>query len=134
MSLQFLSYHCVVPGGHLTGLQLIRLKSSPLGCRKARCLHINKVKSCLRAFGGGWGRVMPYPVPYAFMPQPLVAFTICVGLCVGILASQLPRVFFYSGSKVTSCFLMTSGSSSRRIATVLISNTSSSFVRSSILC
>lgn len=95
MSLQFLSYHCVVPGGHLTGLQLIRLKSSPLGCRKARRLYINKVKSCLRAFDSGWGRVMPYPVPYAFRPQPLAAFTIGVGLCVGILASQLPRGFLF---------------------------------------
>lgn len=61
----------------------------------ARCLYINKVKSCLWAFDGGWGRVMPYPVPYAFRPQPLAAFTVGVGLCVGILASQLPRVFFF---------------------------------------
>ena len=93
MSLQFLSYHCVVPEGHLTELQLIRLKSGPLGCWKTRCRHINKVKSCLRAFGGGWGRVMPYPVSYAVRPQPLAAVSTGAGLCAGVLASQLPRGF-----------------------------------------
>lgn len=85
VGLQFLSSHCVVPEEHLTGLQLMRLKSSPSGCRKVRCPCINKVKSCLRASGSGWGGGhTQHPVHSGFsLWQPLPqALVLCWDSCV----------------------------------------------------